>query len=201
MLRRTANSSCDVHTVRDELGVSSRNAKTVIEELEARRLLVKRIATGIDCRQRPFWENTIKGNALAMATTAPPVKRATADRALAQFLDRVATVNGGGGFAYRVKRVTVFGSYLTQGNELNDVDLLIDMVPCKTNAKEQEILEESIRARAVKSGRRFSIFIDELAWPHTEVCRFLKNRSRTLSLHYTDHALVEKTEHRVVFED
>ena len=124
-----------------------------------------------------------------------------ADRALAQFLDRVATVNGEEGFAYRVKRVTVFGSYLTHSDQLNDVDLLIDLVPRKTNVKAQEMLEASIRARAVKSGRRFGIFIEELAWPRTETCSFLKNRSRMLSLHYTDHALVEKIEHRVVFED
>jgi hypothetical protein len=99
LLRRTSNSRCDVRTVRDELGVSSLNAKTIIAGLEDAQLLVKRIATGIDCRQRSYWENTIKGNALAMATAARPVKRATADRALAQFLDRVATVNGEEGFA------------------------------------------------------------------------------------------------------
>ena len=201
LLRRTHGAWIDAQTVRVELGISPQEAETVIGRLEKAELVAKKIATGLDDKQRPFWKNTIKGNALAMATNARPVKRTTADRALAQFLDRVATVNATGDLAYRVTRVVVFGSYLTQAHELNDVDLLVDLIPRSPNPREQELLEESVRARAVKSGRRFGNIVEELAWPQTEVRLFLKNRSRTLSLHYEDHALVERTERRVIFED
>ena len=201
LLRRTHGVGFDAQTVREVLGISRREAETVIGQLEEAELVAKKMAAGLDDKRPPDWANTVKGNAVAMATTARPVKRTTADRALAQFLDRVATVNATGALAYRVSRVVVFGSYLTQANELNDVDLLIDLVPRNPNPREQEVLEESVLARAVKNGRRFGNIVEVLAWPQTEVRLLLKKRSRTLSLHYEDHALVEKTGHHVIFED
>jgi len=201
LLRCSSKAGCGIRTVCREFGISAQKAKTILGELEEAQLLVQGTVRGLDGRERPYWENTMKGNTLAMASSARPVKRSTAERVIDQFLDRVATVNGGERFAYRVQRVTVFGSYLTQADRLNDVDLLVDLASRKTIAKEQEALEESARARAVQGGRRFGTYFEELTWPQTEVCLFLKNRSRTLSLHYIDHALVEKTEHRVIFED
>jgi hypothetical protein len=40
-----------------------------------------------------------------------------------------------------------------------------------------------------------------MSWPHDEICLFLKNRSRSLSLHYTDDKFVEGTPHQVIFEE
>jgi len=201
LLRRTRCNILDARTVCEELGVSPGEADVVVCELERAALVVKRVSTGIDNKRRHFWENTIKGNAFAMATTARPVKRRTADRVLSQFLDRVATVNARTDFAFSVKRVVVFGSYLTQAEKLNDVDLLVDLIPRNSNQEKQQALERSIRAQACKRGRHWGNMVDQLIWPLTEVQLFLKNRSRTLSLHYSDHALMAKTEHKVIFED
>src|SRR5579859_381947 len=38
------------------------------------------------------WQNTTKGSALGSATATRPIKRATAERLLKEFLDRVTTV-------------------------------------------------------------------------------------------------------------
>jgi hypothetical protein len=61
--------------------------------------------------------------------------------------------------------------------------------------------EMDARVRAVKSGRRLGNMVEVLVWPLTEVQLFLNCRSRTLSLHYEEHALLERTENRVIFED
>jgi len=99
LLRRSSKAGRRVRTVCREFGISAQKAKMLLGELEKAELLVKGTVRGLDGKERPYWENTMKGNTLAMASSAPPVKRATAERALEQFLDRVATVNGGQRFA------------------------------------------------------------------------------------------------------
>ena len=78
LLRRTHGTWIDVQTVGVGLGLSPREADAVIAGLEKAELVAKKIATALDDRQRQFWKNTIKGNALAMATNARPVKRSGA---------------------------------------------------------------------------------------------------------------------------
>jgi hypothetical protein len=46
------------------------------------------------------WRITTKGRALAMASARSPVHRKTADRVLAEFLERVANVRGDERFLY-----------------------------------------------------------------------------------------------------
>ncbi len=200
LLRRMSNFMFAAVTVQKDLGVPLKEAEAIIAGLEHEGFIVKRFKTGRDGQPQPCWENTIKGNSLAMATAARPVKRATADRALAQLLDRVSAVNARDEFAYRVERVVVFGSYLTSARELNDVDLLVDLAPRQGNSERQASLERSSMTRAIRDGRRFRDSMEAVLWPRMEVECFLKNRSRTLSLHYSDHKLVEMIEHRVVFE-
>lgn len=200
LLRRMRNVIFEAVTVQQSFHVPLSKAEAVIEGLEQEGFIVKRFTTGRDGQPQPCWENTMKGNSLAMATAARPVTRATAERALAQFLDRVSTVNAEEEFAFRVECVVVFGSYLTSATELNDLDLLVDLAARYGYSTRQELLEQASVARAIRSGRRFRDSLEQVIWPRMEVEYFLKNRSRTLSLHYSDHKLMKRTEHRVVFE-
>ena len=200
LLRRMRDVIFGAGAVQQAFHVPLSEAEAIIEGLEKEGFIVKRFAPGRAGQQEPRWENTMKGNSLAMATAARPVTRATAERALAQFLDRVSTVNAEEEFAFRVERVVVFGSYLTSATELNDLDLLVDLAARYGNSTRQQLLEQSSVARAIRSGRRFRDSLEPLIWPRMEVEHVLKNRSRTLSLHYADHKLVKRTEHRVVFE-
>ena len=199
LLRRMRNVMFEAVTVQHAFHIPLSEAEAIIEGLEKEGYIAKRFVTGRDGQQGPRWENTMKGNSLAMATAARPVTRATAEKALAQFLDRVSTVNAEEEFAFRVVRVVVFGSYLTSATELNDLDLLVDLAARYGNSKRQELLQQSSVARAIRSGRRFRDSFEQLTWPRMEVEYFLKKRSRTLSLHYADHRLVKRTEHRVWF--
>src|SRR5205807_5008657 len=75
------------------------------------------------------YTTTIKGNALAHASAAPRVCRATATRNVSAFLERVHAANDNPAFAFRVIRVAVFGSYLGPADRLSDVDLAITFAP------------------------------------------------------------------------
>lgn len=200
LMRRSRNGRCDPHLISAEVGVSIDEAAAVVAALEHEGYIARKQSTDLTGKKHTFWENTIKGNSLAMATAARPVKRRTAETAVRDLLTRVAAVNARADLAYRVVRITLFGSYLSQAPELNDVDLLVDLAPRISSPALQEVLEAQVRKRAISCGRRFDSFVDELAWPETEVHMLLKNRSRVLSLHYGDHALVRTCKNRVLFE-
>ena len=61
---------------------------------------------------RGWWEITQEGQRLSSATAAKPVTRATAEKALRDFLARVELVNRDARFLGRVNRVVLFGSLL-----------------------------------------------------------------------------------------
>jgi predicted nucleotidyltransferase len=127
------------------------------------------------------YETTIQGNALALAKAGKPVSRATADRVLQEFLDRVKRVNEQSELAYIVESVVVFGSYLTDRTKLNDLDIGVELTRRgKEKATDEKLQKERI-ARAFACGRRFGNLVEELFWPRTEVLLILKNRSRVIS--------------------
>lgn len=72
---------------------------------------------------------TIKGNALANASFARPIRRTTTDQLVGELLDRVRHVNDASDLAFRVRRLRVFGSYLRGDDALGDVDIAIDLGP------------------------------------------------------------------------
>ncbi len=155
--------------------------------------------------QLESYTTTIAGNALAIAKFNKPVTRRTAERALAALLERVDTVNGPDApFAYRVERVVVFGSYLTDAQRLGDVDVALvlrvkfDDGGSSKSAAQQEAEAQRIEA-ALAAGRRFPHFVARLAWPENEVQLFLRAGSRVLSFHDRDDPILEQVETRQVF--
>ena len=67
------------------------------------------------------YDLTPRGQQLASATATRKVKRATVVKALHKLLDRVADINEGPDYLFRVTDIKVFGSYLFERGE---VDLL-----------------------------------------------------------------------------
>jgi predicted nucleotidyltransferase len=149
------------------------------------------------------WRNTIAGNALANSTAAKPIRRETGEDRLAEFLGRVRLLNADDVWAYRVTKVVVFGSYLTDKSRLGDVDVAIRLEP---RPKYQDRWSEVLLAQAAeaeKRGTRFSRFVDRLGWAERQAKRFLKSRSRSLSLHdlKREQVLLNRIPHRVLFEE
>lgn len=125
-----------------------------------------------------IFSNTQKAERIALATATRPLTRVTADKLLAELIDRMRALETMP-FAYTVGEAHVFGSYLTEDNRLSDVDLAIKL-KWKFEHREQQFDFE--RARIEKSGRTFHDWLDETTWPLNEVKLFLLNRSGYLHL-------------------
>jgi predicted nucleotidyltransferase len=154
-------------------------------------------------RQKQFYRKTLKGSTLGLASAAKPVTRKTADRIISEFMDRVRQVNSDPSFLVKVKRVLVFGSYLTEVSRINDIDVAVELAwkenhPRVLN-KDKALLALYLSNYAEKKGKKFSTFIDRLEWPEHEVRLFLKSRSRALSIHSIDDEILNRVEYSVFF--
>ena len=106
--------------------------------------------------QKHGWTITPAGMTFTAATAAKRLKRATAERALAAFLERVARVNTDPYLLGRVTRVVLFGSMLNPDTDRpSDIDLAVEIVP-KTADWDTHIEKNNDRAQElILLGHRF----------------------------------------------
>ncbi len=156
-------------------------------------------------RKKQFYRNTIKGSALGLATAAKPITRKTANKIFSEFMDRVRQVNSDPSFLVKVKKVLVFGSYLTDAPRINDIDVAVEFTWKENHpmvlSKDKGQLALDHSSIAEKKGKTFNSFIDRLGWPEQEVRLFLKSRSRALSIHPIDDEILNSVEYRVFFQN
>jgi predicted nucleotidyltransferase len=86
-------------------------------------------------------------------------------------------------YLYKVTKIGIFGSYLSNQELINDIDIAIVLEPKEKNFEKHEALIWEKVAKAKKRGRKFANFAEELFWPQIEILNYLKSRSRALSLH------------------
>jgi len=202
LLRRVNNTDeWEGDFVADRLKISPKKANKLINELNRRGHIE---SSGI-YRQKQFYRKTLKGSALGLASAAKPVKRRTADRIFSEFMDRVRQVNSDPSFLVKVKKVLVFGSYLTDALRINDIDVAVDLTwkenhPMVLNEDKAQ-LALNLSNIAENNGKQFSSFIDRLEWPEHEVRLFLKSRSRTLSIHSIHDEILNRVECKVFFSE
>jgi predicted nucleotidyltransferase len=149
------------------------------------------------------WSLTTKGYALANAKASQPIRRATAERALKAFMERVQEVNTNEYYLYRVTRVVLFGSYLSDVEMLGDVDIAIELQRKTEDYEEHRRLNKLRVEEAEARGRTFYWTYAEDLWGEEETLLFLKSRSRSLSLHYwqTHQKFIEASEHKTLYFD
>ena len=129
------------------------------------------------------WTVTQTGRTMAAATAAAPVSRRTAERALAQFLARAARVNDDPYFLARVDRLVLYGSMLRPEVErLSDVDLAVQLVPKEADSQRLRAANAERVEQLAIVGRQFRGFLDQQFCWFLETFRFLKGRSRVISL-------------------
>ncbi len=178
-LKKSVMVHYSIEGVMEYFGISKRAAQKVVKELLGLGYLKEDTFHG-----EKYWgmSGTKEVCRLVNASGAPPITRKTAERKLKEFLARVEEVNRDDGteFGHKITRVALFGSYLTDAERVNDIDIGVEMASRKSDPEEQ-INHELELAR--KSGRRFSTFLEELAWASVHVRQFLKARSRSYSIH------------------
>jgi len=196
-LRRTGDKEWTCNYLAAHLGL----ADACAEELVAELLRLGYIEFTTTHLEQPYYQRTLAGATLSLASAARPLTRKSAQRKLAEFLERVRVVNANECFAYRVQKVLVFGSYLTEQDRINDIDVAVELTFREDDPDKREAALQAHIRQARAAGRQFSGFMDALLWPYQEVLLFLKSRSRAISLHTTDDAILNQTESRILYQD
>lgn len=150
---------------------------SLIEALIARELIREE---GCESDGRVIYRVTDEGHATGMKSLVPRMNRAAAEVLLQEVIERVSKINADGSLLHHVTEVRVFGSYLTDSDDLGDLDLAI-----KLERKQVEgSWTKACRDLADKSGRTLSFF-QRLTFAETEVRRRIKSRMPRISLHET----------------
>jgi predicted nucleotidyltransferase len=170
----------DPKAVRKALKVDEREAGRVIDALKAESY----ICNLFDENAPPdVWQTTPKGSVLAGAHARPPITRNEAERIMDEFMTRIKTVRDDDKFLYEVRQVIVFGSYLRDVDELNDIDLIVKLrVKEKFKDNYRDVLRDRLEA-AQAIGLRLKRGVDWRPYPRRGVLRYLQAISRYLSPH------------------
>jgi len=162
---------------------------------------VLRTAGLTEAAGRGAWTITQAGRTLSSATAAKPVTRATAERALSQFLARVTRVNEDPYFLSKVTRVILFGSMLKPDvGRLSDVDLAVELTSKEVDFERARAQNEQRAEELAYRGRRFRHFLERECCGYFETLKFLKGRSRVIALadYNAEKAFVTTVPHRVL---
>ena len=84
-------------------------------------------------------------------------------------MDRVREVNEAGRFLFRVRKVVLFGSFLTESSTIGDLDLAIELVPKEADARKHSELILAHANEAALNGKRFRNFVQRLDFAAQEV--------------------------------
>ncbi len=158
----------------------------------------------IEATGRGAWEVTQAGRTLSSATAAQRITRATAEKALQQFLGRVDRVNNDPYFFGKVMRVVLFGSMLKPEVErLSDVDLAVEVASKDADFDRARVKNYQRVEKLAAQGHRFRNFLEQEGCWYWEVFGYLKGHSRVLALadYATEKTFVLTVPHRVLLGD
>ncbi len=177
IVRRFRGREMVAEAVADLLNGTGFELTAVFAQLEAAGYMEK---VQVDSDGDIWWDTTIQGNALAMASFGKPISRKTADRLVSELLDRAQAYNADPAKPNFIDALRVFSSYLDPDiNPLGDVDIELTYGRRITDPK---VLSDYARA----SGRSFGTYMDQLMWPLTELVQHLKKRSAFINVTLED---------------
>lgn len=111
------------------------------------------------------------------------MKRSTAERLLRELIGRVESIQEDSFLAYRVSDLVLFGSYLSDREDLGDLDVAVRLVERYDGQIQRRVEDER---RAATCPRRADLVM-ELFWPIEEIYRMIRNRSGWIQLTDLDH--------------
>jgi hypothetical protein len=172
---------------------------TPVKAVEAKRVFAALLAEGYLEPHEPEhksdeakYHTSMKGRRLAAANLTKRFDRAKADNEVAALIARANEINARDELVFFVHKITAFGSYLTDSNDLGDIDLVVEVAP-----RREQTTDES-RYRADNSGKTLD-FSASLNYGSSEVLQLLRARKTRLS--FSTHSTLElDTEFQVLFE-
>jgi len=208
--RRTVDAACKVNP-RIPNGIRQRDTDrkdickiwgfkfTPVKAAEAKRVFAALLAEGYLEPNEPEhefdkakYQTSKKGRRLAAANLTKRFERSKADNEVAALIARANEINARDELVCFVHKITAFGSYLTDSNDLGDIDLVVEVAP-----RREKHTDES-HYRANNSGKTLN-FSASLTYGDIEVVQLLRARKTRLSFN-TRSTLKLDTEFRVLFE-
>jgi predicted transcriptional regulator/predicted nucleotidyltransferase len=175
-LKKLAQQTLDTEEAASFLKLDLKSTKALLNQLAS-------VENLISPQDSNHWDLTDKGELYAEASLSSRVKRQTASDILNELPAIAESINSDNNLAYRVERLAVFGSYLSDKDRLGDVDIAFDLFPRLSDHSEQFKL---MKSRAEVSRKRFSEVLHQLAYSQNEVLLKLKARRKSISLHGYD---------------
>jgi len=198
-LLRQSDEFLSCHAATKILGLDGNNARHLLDRLAQEGFIERNTDVPVSEIEH-YWKRTLKGNALSKALFSRPVSRRTAEKTLSEFMNRVYQVNSHSRFLYIVRKVVLFGSFLTDAAFVGDLDLAVDLERKEPDG-EKHVQMALARAReAAENGRRFSNFVEMICFAEQEVKRFLKARSRIIQMTDSHDGILKMAEYRVIYE-
>jgi hypothetical protein len=170
-------------------GIFGSNLDYVRNDLKLSSLQIKNLFDALIQLEYVYLDNrseyhlTKLGSRFALSSAAVPLKRKTADRKLSELLTRCKKLNENDMFCYKINRVILYGSYLTNKERISDVDIAMEIEQREKDIDKRKIAKQAAIDRAHTQGKSFTSFISRLFYPYDEVYYFLKSRCRTVSIH------------------
>ena len=127
------------------------------------------------------------------------MKRSTAERLLRELIGRVESIQGDDSLAYRVSDLVLFGSYLSDREDLGDLDVAVNIVRRFEGDEQLRVEEERRKATCPASAD----FVLRLFWPNEEIYRMIRNRSAWIQLTSIerDQEVIFSGPHRYIWKD
>jgi hypothetical protein len=116
-----------------------------------------------------------KARQTAAANLTGRFSRAKADKEVADLIARANEINMRDELVFYVHKITAFGSYLTESDDLGDIDLVVDVA-----VRRRDTHTDESRYRADNSGKCFD-FSSKLTYGRYEVTQLLRARKARLS--------------------
>ncbi len=150
------NSSRNVHPLigANRIPDQTTAARALVEQL-LKDGMIEVNARFSDCREQVAYQPTIKGKAMRAARSVPRINRAKAEKLLADFLQCVEEVNAHPDLLHWVTEVRVFGSYLTNSDDLGEIELAIKKERRPGSGSFSDAYPERLVARLLKGGSRY----------------------------------------------
>ena len=133
---------------------------------------------------------TNKGKELCRARCVKRMNRAQADKLFNEILERVKEVNNNPYYLYKVNKVVLFGSYITDKEDFGDIDIAFEFKFKRRVVKTEDGLNSELVAnidRAYENNFFHSLY--KFSFAEREVAKFLKNRKA--QIHITPYSHIE----------
>ena len=198
-LLRQSRNSLSHHDAQDLLGLDRKQSTRLLDRLEREGYIV-RDSEAPESEMERYYKQTLKGGTLCKALFSRPVSRKTAEKRLSEFMARVQRVNADSYYLYRVRKVVLFGSFLTDAPSVCDLDLAVGLEPKEPDRTKGVGIELARGEEAARNGRQFSNFLELLYFAEREVKLFLKGRSRIIQMTDLEDGILKIAKYRVIYK-